>query len=314
MNYIPATRPTMFFIGVTTGKSSINRVFPRWAARLGLGECELRGMDFPIHAEPASYREAVEAIKRDPLARGALVTTHKIDLCTACRDQFDMLEPLSSAMGEVSSLYKRDGKLHARAVDPWTAGFALDAFIPLNHWRAAEAEALILGAGGSAISLAWHLSKASHGKNRPARIHIANRSTPRLEHIRMLHAAWKSGVPLETHHVPRPEISDFLLANLPPGSLVVNATGLGKDAPGSPITGAAIFPERGLVWEFNYRGELIFLDQARAQEKSRRLHIEDGWVYFLHGWTRVISDVFDVDIPTRGPMFEELAQIAAAAR
>jgi sugar (pentulose or hexulose) kinase len=45
--YAPATRPTMFFIGVTTGKSSINKVFPRWAERLGLGECELRGMDFP---------------------------------------------------------------------------------------------------------------------------------------------------------------------------------------------------------------------------------------------------------------------------
>src|SRR5689334_15978217 len=124
MNYTPTTRPTMFFIGVTTGKSSINKVFPGWAGRLGLGECELRGMDFLIHDQPGRYREAVEAIKRDPLARGALVTTHKIDLCAACRDQFDALEPLSGIMGEVSSLYKREGKLHARAVDPWTVGSA----------------------------------------------------------------------------------------------------------------------------------------------------------------------------------------------
>src|SRR5207253_2280131 len=122
-------RPTMYFIGVTTGKSSINRVFPRWAERLGIGDCELRGMDFPIHAASARYREAVEHIKRDPLARGALVTTHKMDLCAACRDQFDFLDALSSTMGEVSSLYKRDEKLHARAVDPWTSGYALDAFL-----------------------------------------------------------------------------------------------------------------------------------------------------------------------------------------
>lgn len=112
MTYAPATKPTMFFIGVTTGKSSINRVFPRWAEYLGLGDCELRGMDFPLHAEPARYREAVEFIRNDPLTRGALVTTHKIDLCAACRDQFDVLEPFSAAMGELSSIYKRDGLLH----------------------------------------------------------------------------------------------------------------------------------------------------------------------------------------------------------
>ena len=103
MSYAPSTKPAMFFIGVTTGKSSINKVFPRWAERLGLGDCELRGMDFPIHSGPARYREAVEFIKLDPLTRGALVTTHKIDLCAACHDQFDKLEPLSAAMGEVSS-------------------------------------------------------------------------------------------------------------------------------------------------------------------------------------------------------------------
>lgn len=304
----------MFFIGVTTAKSSINRIFPRWAEHLGLGDCELRGMDFRLHDDPERYRQAAEFIQRDPLTRGALVTTHKIDLCTACRDQFDVLDPLSAAMGELSSIYKRDGKMHGRAVDPWSVGLSLDAFLPANHWRDTGAEALILGAGGSAMALAWHLSRPEHGANRPGRIHVANRSTPRLEHLRKLHASWESGVPLECHHVPQPEMADALLQQLPPGSLVVNATGLGKDAPGSPLTDAAIFPERALVWEFNYRGNLVFLDQARAQEKSRSLYIEDGWTYFLHGWTRVISDVFEADIPTSGPVFDELSRIAAATR
>ena len=239
----------MFFIGVTTAKSSINKIFPRWAEHLGLGDCELRGMDFPLHADPASYREAVEFIKNDPLTRGALVTTHKMDLCAACRDQFDALDPLSDSMGELSCIYKRDGLLHGCAVDPWTVGLSLDAFLPANHWRETGAEALILGAGGSAIALAWHLSRTEHGANRPSRIRVANRSTPRLDHLRELHTAWQSGVPLEGHHVPLPGLADTLVANLPPGSLVVNATGLGKDAPGSPLTNAVVFPERALVWE-----------------------------------------------------------------
>ena len=314
MNHPTCTRPTMFFIGVTTGKSSINRVFPRWAEALRLGDCELRGMDFPLHADPASYRAAVEFIKADPLARGALVTTHKMDLCAACRDQFDVLDPLSDSMGEVSSLYKRDGKLHGRAVDPWTVGYSLEAFLPPSHWSQTDAEALILGAGGSAIALTWHLCRAEHGSNRPRRIHVANRSLPRLEHLRDLHANWKSGIELVCHHVPQPELADAVTGALPAGSLIVNATGLGKDAPGSPLTNAVRFPEKSIVWEFNYRGDLVFLDQARAQEKSRHLQVEDGWVYFLHGWTGVIADVFNVEIPKSGPAFDELSRIAAESR
>ena len=114
MIFAPTTRPTMCFIGVTTAQSSINAIFPQWAGVLGLGDCELRGLDFRLHDEPARYREAVGFIKHDPLTRGALVTTHKIDLFEACRDQFDALDPLSESMGELSSLYKRDGRLHGR--------------------------------------------------------------------------------------------------------------------------------------------------------------------------------------------------------
>ena len=42
------------FVGVTTGKSAIMRVFPAWAEHLGLGNVEMRGHDLPMHAEPAA--------------------------------------------------------------------------------------------------------------------------------------------------------------------------------------------------------------------------------------------------------------------
>ena len=119
---------------------------------------------------------------------------------------------------------------------------------------------------------------------------------------------------MQYHLAAQPTDNDALLSKLKPGSLVVNATGLGKDVEGSPITAAARFPEGGYGWEFNYRGRLLFLDQARAQEEARGLHVEDGWLYFIHGWTRVIAEVFDVDIPIRGPEFDRISQIAADAR
>lgn len=314
--YNPAQVPTMYFIGVTTGKSSINRVFPKWAEALDLGQCQLVGIDFKLHDEPAKYREAVAFIKEDPLSLGALVTTHKIDLYNACNDLFDEIDPLAEFMGETSSISKSpDGKrLIATAVDPITSSLALEAFLPNQHWVSTGAEAFVLGAGGSSIAVTWSLMQEKHGANRPSQIVVANRSQPRLDELKSIHSKLNSGVPVDYHLTPTSELSDALCNRLPNGSLVINATGLGKDAPGSPLTDAAQFPPNGYVWEFNYRGDLVFLDQARVQVDSKNLFIEDGWVYFLHGWTRVIANVFHADIPTSGPKFDELSDIAATVR
>jgi len=314
MKYQPAEKPTFYFIGVTTTKSSIMRVFPAWAKHLGLGDVEIRGIDLKWHDESQHYREAVEFLKTDPNSLGALVTTHKIDLLKACRDLFDELDPHARLTGEVSCISKRSGKLCGHAKDPITAGFSLEAFLPQGHWEKTGAEALVLGAGGSSIAVTAYMLDARHGTNRPSRIIVTNRSEPRLAEIREIHHKLDQPVPVEYHLAPTPEDNDALVNKLKAGSLVINATGLGKDAPGSPITGAAVFPQDGLAWEFNYRGDLVFLDQARTQEKSRSLHVEDGWVYFIHGWTRVIAEVFDIDIPTSGPEFDRIAEIAASVR
>ena len=312
--YRPATVPTFYFIGMTTGKSSIMKVFPRWAEHLGLGEVAIQGIDCKWHDEPAVYRRIVEFLKHDPLSRGALVTTHKIDLLKACRDMFDFLDPDAELMGEISCISRRDGKLRGHAKDLITSGLALEAFLPKDHWRETGAEAFSMGAGGSSIAITSYLMDARHGANRPARIIVSNRSAPRLAEIREIHHKLGSPVPVEYHHTPQPEDNDALLARLKPGSLVMNATGLGKDAPGSPLSNLGRFPEKGLAWDFNYRGNLVFLEQARAQAKERQLIVEDGWVYFIHGWTRVIAEVFDIDIPVSGPKFEEISRIAKEAR
>ena len=309
-----ASKPTMYFIGVTTAKSSIMKVFPEWAKALNLGDCEIKGMDFKQHDESTLYREAVAFIKNDPLSLGALVTTHKLDLLKACRDQFERLDPLAEMMHEISSISKDGGQLVGHAKDPITSGLSLDAFLPANHWAKTGAEALLLGAGGSSIALSWHMMKKEHGANRPSKIIVTNRSQGRLDEIKAFHKSLNAGVAVEYHLCPTAEINDAVCARLKPGSLVVNATGLGKDAPGSPLTGTAVFPLDGFAWEFNYRGELVFLDQARAQAKTRRLTVEDGWIYFIHGWTRVIAEVFHVNIPTAGPEFDRLSQIAGATR
>lgn len=309
-DYAPATRPTLYFIGVTTAKSSIMKVFPAWAEFLGLETAVIRGIDFPLHAEPWAYREAVAFIRDDPLSLGALVTTHKIDLFNACRDMFDEIDPHALLMDETSCISKRDGKLVCHAKDPISSGLALDAFLPDGYFERSGAELFSLGAGGSTIALTWHMMHARREGDRPSRIVVSNRSQHRLDEIRRIHAVMGTTLPVEYVLAPEPTGNDAVVASLSPGSVVINATGLGKDAPGSPLTTAVTFPENGIAWDLNYRGELVFLDQARAQAEERKLRVEDGWIYFIHGWTQVIAEVFNIDIPVSGQKFDQISKIA----
>lgn len=312
-SYQRATRPTFYFIGVTTAQSSIMKVFPAWAADLGLGDVVIKGIDFPLHADPAAYRAAVEFIRDDPLSRGALVTTHKIDLFHACADLFDVIDPLAALMRETSCISKRDGRLICHAKDPISSGLAMDGFLGADHFARTGAEVFVIGAGGSAIALTWHLMQRHRAPDMPARIIVSDRAASRLAEIARIHTEIETSLP--TLYVEAKTIADNdrILAGLAPCSLVINATGLGKDHPGSPLSGAARFPERAIVWDLNYRGDLVFLDQARAEAGARGLTVLDGWTYFIHGWTQVIAEVFDVRIGTDAGSIARLTHLANAA-
>lgn len=307
--YQPASERTFYFIGVTTSKSSIMKVFPKWSDFLGLN-AGIKGFDFAPHSPAEEYREVVNFIKNDPLSLGALVTTHKIDLYKSCMDLFDYIDPYAEKLGEVSSISKRDGKLCAHAKDPISSGLALEHFVPDNYWADYDGDVFIMGAGGSALAMSLYLCQEKFCDNVPKRIIIANRSTPRLESAKKILYGINSKVHFDFIHTPNPEDNDKLLASLKPHSLIVNATGLGKDAPGSPITDKAQFPKDSLVWEINYRGDLIFMEQAKAQAAEKNLHVEDGWIYFIYGWTQVIEEVFHISIGRN--LIDKLSEIAVS--
>lgn len=309
-----AKQPTIYFIGVTTTQSSIMKVFPKWAQALGLKDACIKGIDLPLHAPAEQYREVVDFIKNDPLSLGALVTTHKIDLYSAARDMFEYFDPYARMFGELSSISKKDGRLEGYAKDPISSGLSLEAFVPKNFWKDHGGELFIMGAGGSAIAInSYLLDQKRFGDNIPSRVIVANRSEPRLLEIkRITQELINPGVPSSWELTPQPGMNDALLKKLKPYSLVINATGLGKDAPGSPLTDTCEFPENSLVWELNYRGNLVFMDQANAQKKQKNLTIEDGWIYFVHGWTQVVAEVFHVDIT--GEAFDTCERIANELR
>jgi shikimate 5-dehydrogenase len=246
------------------------QVFPTWSALLGLG-AEIAGYNAPIHAPAEVYRAVVRHIKEDPLSLGALVTTHKIDLLDAARDLFDYLDPYAELCGEVSCISKRGGWLAGHAKDPITAGLAWQAFVEPGHWGRGRGNVLCIGAGGSAVAISVYAAGLPDPADRPRSFIAVNRSQPRLEALRALRARLDTDVAFEYVLNEDPAQNDRIMASLPPGSMVINATGMGKDRPGSPITDAGLFPADGLVWELNYRGALDFLHQARRQAHSRNL-------------------------------------------
>lgn len=300
------------FVGVTASKSSINRVFPRWADALGLGPVTFEPVDLDVHVDPAAYREVVQRIKDDPHHRGALVTTHKVRLLDACRDLFDELDPHASLLGEVSCISKRDGRLWGHAKDPITAGQSIDDFVPVGHFDRTGGHVLCLGAGGAGLAIAVYLLSGDTPSGRPARFVLVNRGQERLEECRRVLGELGVLDAVELVANDDPVRNDELCADLPDGSLVINATGMGKDRPGSPITDAAAFPRDGLAWELNYRGDLDFLHQARRQEQQRSLIVEDGWRYFVYGWSAVVAEAFHLDLDDAD--LDRLANEAAVVR
>ena len=306
-----ATQPTMYFIGVTTGSSSIMKVFPEWAKALGFENAVMKGIDIAIHEKPEVYREVVQFLKDDPLSLGALVTTHKIDLYNAAHDLFDVEGTYAKQFGEISSIYKDGDKFCCDAKDPITCGMAMEEYVPENYWKEnPEAGVFIMGAGGSCISMCSYYMRNSGKGNDPKKIVVCNRSQARLEELQHINDKfYPNTIPAEYYLTPEPGQNDEQLAKMGKGSLVINATGLGKDRPGSPLTDAAVFPENALVWELNYRGERKFMHQALAQEGSRGVTVIDGWMYFIYGWTQVIADVFHTEI--LGERLKEMSRIAA---
>ena len=304
--------PTFYFIGVTTSRSSIMKVFPLWMEILGREDVVIEGMDCKIHDTPEAYRQAVAQIKYDPLSLGALVTTHKIDLLTVARDMFEYLDPYALATDEVSSISKLDGRLEGHAKDPITAGLSLDAIIEKDYFKKTSGDVLSFGAGGSAIATLLHLINKNEKGDRPKRFTFVNRSQGRLDHAKEMVSNLQTDIEIEYIQNADPAVNDRIMEKFPPPSVIINATGMGKDIPGSPITWNGLFPQNSIAWEFNYRGELDFMHQALAQVDSRGVIVEDGWLYFVHGWTQVVAQVLHFDLTLE--LFEMFNKAAESVR
>ena len=280
------------FLGVTTSSSLIHEALVTWQPLLGT-PVGLRGLDIALDADDDAYVAMLDDLRRDDGDVGAVITAHKLRVLQAGRDRFSWLDPLAQVCGEVNSIRRTANGLHGWARDPVSAGRVVDRI-----WPDSEGSVVCLGAGGTALAIAHHL----FATRPPVRFVCADPNGAAVE--RLVRVAPDS---VEGHVGSGPW--DTLVGSAPPGSLVINATGMGKDRPGSPMTSAAQFPSRAVVWELNYRGRLDFLRLGRLQMASSGLHVHDGWQLFCHGWAAALTAVLDLPEDDRlGDQFADAAE------
>jgi shikimate dehydrogenase len=285
------SRPLMLLVGAGPAGSLVVRLFPVWAQLLGLGPAELGTIDVAPDAGPNQIRRVVEGIRDDARVRGAFVRVHEVAVFRHACQLLDELDRAARQIGEIDTIVKRDGRLIGRARDPLTLGRALDRLVPRRHWQDRDVQALVLGAGGAGRALCAELLMRPAGE-RPSDVLLVDIDDARLEDTAEQLEPLDPGHVVRLLKVDRALDNDRLVGRLPAGSLIVNATGLGRDRAGSPITGEARFPERAIAWDLDHAGEPTFLGQARLQQKARGLVLGDGFEAFVLGWMQAVADVF----------------------
>ncbi len=291
-------RARLWFAGVSTGQSLIHRAFPLWMNDLGY-EVSLAGRDLPLGASRSVYREFVRDLARDRHAVGAVITAHKVGVFAAARDLLASVDELAAECREINAIRRDDSGLAGFARDPLSVGWQATRIWPRGD------HAVCLGAGGTAIALGRHLLSRD---TPPARIVFTDQAASAAKRLRSVlgRLAAARGVELVVTVGEGPW--DEVVATAPAGALIVNATGMGKDRPGAPVSAGVRYPAGSVVWELNYRGDLVMLDRAREQARGGGLRVHDGWGLFCDGWAAALGPILDVPGgPAAGLRFAEVA-------
>ena len=299
----------MAFLGVRTASSWVHRVFGGWSACLDT-PLSLEAEDLPLRSSVDAYRDFVERLRDGyPRLRGALITSHKAAVYQLAGGLFDKLTEVSRRLHEVGMVYWRNGEFIGDANDPLSTLHVARRLLSSNpSWLRSSRCALILGGGGAGVALANTL--VSNDELGCTRVTIAEVDAGRATELRTLVSEWQPAIPVDVIHTKGQ--SDMLVSSAGEGGLIANATGLGKDAAGSPISPQTTFPAGSIVWDFNYRfveqATPTFLEVARMQELEQRLTLEDGWDYFIWGWCGVMSNVVNLEPLNYHGCFLEVAE------
>jgi shikimate 5-dehydrogenase len=212
---------------------------------------------------------------------------------TAAAERCVDISPDARRLRECTVLTRGPSGLVADATDVGSIGAEADRIWPGGS---ASAPVVCLGAGGSGAALCLHLLRR---RVPPPAILVCERDPARAAEFTDLFSGALGRGDVDLRVEAGADTWDEVLSSVPPGALIVNASGLGKTGIETPLTAGARFPRGAVVWDLNYRGPLPFLahahDQARRLDLGLRVH--DGSRLFALGWLAALGALLDVHPP-----------------
>lgn len=276
-----------YFLGVSTDHSMVNNAFPIWMSFLN-ADVELVGHNLPLNADQSEYDSFLNNLRQQSTV-GSLVTSHKANLFQHCKQKFDVISDDSKLLMEISSIRYDSVRdlLIGHNTDILGCKRSLLALtIENDKWLAGDRSIVVLGAGGSGLSIicAAHRFVHNHGK-----LFVTEIGHARREMARTILSNSDISFVLECANS-----TDEIISSAGRAPLVINATGMGKDIEGSPVTNIQCFPQSSTFWELNYRGDRPLYHNLLRDCRGHGLRIEDGWGFFLDGWLNNITFALNI--------------------
>ena len=282
-------KPTVYVVGSQPLPEALLGAYPKWARRFGHRSTAIVPVAAPSQADVDGYARFIEFLRDEYNAVGAVMVSQASPLFDHARQLFDAFDDNAALLGEIGVAVRAPGSLSALAPAKTAAQRAYEYTFGNDI---DPPEALIMGTTGPARALALALSTAA-GKSGPRRVCLTTLDGKSMTDMRKRVAALPEDQRPVLRHIQSQLEHDRLVTLLPPGSLVVNATGpIDIDTP-SPVGSAALFPKNGLVWDLDAVGiSSPFLDKAHQQRRERGLRLADGPVFYRFQWLTAAAAVF----------------------
>ena len=239
-------RRRLWFVGVSTSGSRAIGLFPRWCAALGI-DAELVPVDLPLGAPAEAHRRLVANLGADQEAVGAVVTTHKVALFEAAAERFASRDPSVDLFEEIACVTAgMEASRPTLSIHGARPGRCLRCF-PGPSTRSA----LVLGAGGAGTAVAAALLM---DRTSPWTVTLTDTAGDRLARAERILSALSVRNRAVLVPASGSEENDGALAR----RLRIARRQCDRDGEGrARISGVRkrVFPEHGLVWDLNYRGE-----------------------------------------------------------
>jgi shikimate 5-dehydrogenase len=298
-------KPTIYIVGNQPLPEALLDVYPKWARRFDHRSTAIVPVAAPSESDATWYQRFTEFLRDEYHAVGAVMASQATPLFEHARHLFDGFDDDAELLGEIGVAVRAPGTLTARSPAKIAAQQAYEHTFGDDS---DPSEILIIGATGPARALALALSNSA-GASNPRRVCLTTLDGKSMTDMRQRVAELPEDRRPTLRHIQSQLEHDRLVTLLPPGSLVVNATGPADEDTPSPVGSAALFPQNGLVWDIDAVGiSSPFLDKARQQRRERGLRLADGPVFHQYQWLAAATAIFGAT-PTPADTQEMLKQI-----